>query len=106
MTLFASLCHIKAATCRNAKFVVLVPFTCLTMFLISSIAKFFTNIYIGLWDISLTLFNLVTPKRPVGKVIPEGSPGAGGKWPEFIAPKEGDSRSACPALNALANHGA
>lgn len=24
---------------------------------------------------------------------------------DFIAPKEGDSRSPCPALNAMANHG-
>jgi hypothetical protein len=41
----------------------------------------------------------------VGHVTPEGEPGAGGNWPEYIPPKEGDSRCCCPALNALANHG-
>jgi len=57
------------------------------------------------WDVSLTIINVLTPNRPVGHVIPKGSPGARGKWPEFIAPGKGDSRSACPALNAMANHG-
>ncbi|KAF8719041.1 hypothetical protein AX14_011541 [Amanita brunnescens Koide BX004] len=38
-------------------------------------------------------------------MVAEGHPGHGGKWPEFIPPKDGDSRCACPALNALANHG-
>ncbi|KAJ6619233.1 Chloroperoxidase [Mycena sp. CBHHK59/15] len=53
----------------------------------------------------LTLINLITPKKKVGHVVPHGKPGADGKWPEFVPPKEGDSRSCCPALNALANHG-
>ncbi|KAG6901826.1 hypothetical protein C0995_007533 [Termitomyces sp. Mi166 len=63
--------------------------------------------FIGLavWDVSLTLVNLVTPKRKVGKVTPAGHPGADGKWPEYIPAKEGDSRCSCPALNAMANHG-
>ncbi|KAG6843549.1 hypothetical protein H0H87_003322 [Tephrocybe sp. NHM501043] len=56
-------------------------------------------------DVSLTLMNTFASKREVGKVIPPGHPGAGGKWPEFISAKEGDSRCACPALNAMANHG-
>jgi len=63
------------------------------------------DIGIFFWDIGLTLINLVSPKRKVGKVTPAGHPGADGKWPEFIPPKEGDSRCSCPALNALANHG-
>jgi hypothetical protein len=49
--------------------------------------------------------NFLTPNKPVGKVIPEGHPGFGGKWPEYIAPKDGDSRCSCPGLNAMANHG-
>jgi len=57
------------------------------------------------WDISLTLLNLVAPNRKVGHVVPEGHPGAGGAWPEYVAPKEGDSRCSCPVLNAMANHG-
>jgi hypothetical protein len=57
------------------------------------------------WDIILTIFNSVTPNYKPGHVIPQGKVGFNGEWPEYVAPKEGDSRSACPALNALANHG-
>lgn len=57
------------------------------------------------WDASLTAVNVVTPKKKKGHVVPKGHPGFGGQWPEYVAPKEGDSRCACPALNALANHG-
>ena len=75
----------------------------------SSIATFIveniTRILVFGWDISLTIVNVLTPSRRIGYVISERSPGAGGKWPQFIAPGEGDSRSACPALNALSNHG-
>ncbi|KAI0052269.1 Cloroperoxidase [Auriscalpium vulgare] len=58
-----------------------------------------------LWDLSLVVVNLVTFKRKIGHVVPEGHPGAGGVWPEYIPPGEGDSRCSCPALNAMANHG-
>ncbi|KAG6914490.1 hypothetical protein DXG01_016951 [Tephrocybe rancida] len=68
-------------------------------------SQYLTLLPVALWDIGLTLVNLITPKRKVGKVTPAGHPGEGGKWPEFIAPKEGDSRGSCPALNAMANHG-
>lgn len=57
------------------------------------------------WDAGLTLVNLVTPNKPKGHVVPEGHPGFGSKWPEYVPPKEGDSRCSCPALNAMANHG-
>ena len=60
---------------------------------------------VGVWDLGCTLANQVLPLRKVGSVTPEGHPGAGGKWPEFVPPKEGDSRCSCPALNAMANHG-
>ncbi|KAJ7099862.1 Chloroperoxidase [Mycena crocata] len=73
--------------------------------LLSGAGKVFQNIYIFIWDVGLTLINLVTPKKKIGSVVPSGRPGAGGKWPEFVPPKEGDSRSCCPALNAMANHG-
>jgi Peroxidase, family 2 len=39
-----------------------------------------------------------------GHVTPEGEAGAGGKEPDYVAPKEGDSRCCSPALNAMANH--
>jgi hypothetical protein len=75
------------------------------MFFLSGAGKLFQNIYIFTWDAWLTLVNLVTPNRKVGSVVPHGSAGFGGKWPDFVPPKEGDSRSCCPALNAMANHG-
>ncbi|KAG6826659.1 hypothetical protein H0H92_014950 [Tricholoma furcatifolium] len=71
----------------------------------SFVSKVTQGVYVAVWDIGLTLINLVTPKRKVGRVTPAGHPGADGKWPEYIAPKEGDSRCSCPALNAMANHG-
>jgi len=73
--------------------------------LFKGIGKLSFNIYIFTWDAWLTLVNFVTPNRKVGHVVKKGDAGAGCKWPEFVAPKEGDSRCACPALNAMANHG-
>ncbi|TFY71288.1 heme-thiolate peroxidase [Dentipellis fragilis] len=58
-----------------------------------------------IWDLGLFLYNLVAPARRVGTVVLRGHPGFGGNWPDYIAPKESDSRCACPALNAMANHG-
>ena len=75
------------------------------MFLITPIARVFQDVGVLTWDFGLALYNLVTPSRKVGHVIPEGHPGAGGKWPEYIPPKDGDSRSCCPGLNTMANHG-
>ncbi|KAH9956337.1 Cloroperoxidase [Russula dissimulans] len=63
------------------------------------------SIGLALWDLSLVLINLLTLKRRVGRVTPKGYPGEGGIWPEYIPPRQGDSRCACPALNAMANHG-
>jgi hypothetical protein len=56
-------------------------------------------------DAGVSVYNAVTPQLPKGSVIPPGRPGHGGQWPEFQPAKEGDSRSPCPALNAMANHG-
>jgi hypothetical protein len=63
--------------------------------------------YVGLmsWDFSLAIVNTFTFKRKIGQVTPKGKPGEGGVWPEYIPPREGDSRCSCPALNAMANHG-
>ena len=76
------------------------------MFLVTPIANALQTVAVFSWDFGLTVANLVTPSRKVGHVTPAGEAGADGKWPEYIAPKEGDSRCSCPALNALANHGA
>lgn len=63
--------------------------------------------YVGLvsWDFSLAMINIFTFKRRIGQVTPKGKPGEGGIWPEYIPPRDGDSRCSCPALNAMANHG-
>lgn len=57
------------------------------------------------WDAVIALMNLFASKLKEGEVIPKGAPGHRGSWPEYVPPREGDSRSACPMLNALANHG-
>ncbi|TFK28337.1 Cloroperoxidase [Coprinopsis marcescibilis] len=67
--------------------------------------KLANGAYVAAWDTSLTLANTLSSSRKPGQVTPAGCPGAGGQWPEYISPKEGDSRCSCPALNALANHG-
>ncbi|OBZ76317.1 putative sterigmatocystin biosynthesis peroxidase stcC [Grifola frondosa] len=73
--------------------------------LVSSFVDALTNVGVLVWDISLTLYNVVAPNRPANHVVPAGYPGAGGLWPQYVAPEEGDSRCSCPALNAMANHG-
>jgi len=75
------------------------------MKIFSSISNTVYDTGILAWDVLLTLGNLVRFSRPVGKVTPEGRPGYGGYWPEYRPPQEGDSRSCCPGLNAMANHG-
>jgi hypothetical protein len=49
--------------------------------------------------------NLLTPSLKPGHVVPPHAGGHHRHWPEYVAPKEGDSRGPCPMLNALANHG-
>jgi hypothetical protein len=75
----------------------------------SSVIRSISNTVVDLgvfgWDALLTVYNFVTPNLAEGHVVPKGHPGEGGKWPEYIPPTETDSRSACPALNAMANHG-
>ncbi|KAM0692209.1 hypothetical protein Q7P36_008410 [Cladosporium allicinum] len=67
--------------------------------------KVLTDLFVMLWDLGLAILNFILPKRKPGLVVPAGVPGHQGKWPKYIAPREGDSRSACPMLNAMANHG-
>ena len=71
----------------------------------SSVSSGIGTASLYLWDILLVLFNLITPDYKAGQVIPEGKPGHGGLWPKYAPPAEGDSRSPCPGLNAMANHG-
>ncbi|PCH36879.1 chloroperoxidase-like protein [Wolfiporia cocos MD-104 SS10] len=71
----------------------------------SSLLSVLQNTGVFIWDLGLTLFNAFAPLRPANRVVLDGYPGAGGVWPQYIPPREGDSRSCCPALNAMANHG-
>ncbi|RDB17072.1 putative sterigmatocystin biosynthesis peroxidase stcC [Hypsizygus marmoreus] len=61
-----------------------------------------TRLVVLYWDIALTLVNWIAPNKR-SHVVQTGNPGK--RWGEYIAPQDGDSRSACPALNAMANHG-
>jgi len=60
-----------------------------------SFAHFFQVTFTIIWDTGLTLYNLITPNK---RAVPT-------TWPEYVPRKETDSRSPCPAFNALANHG-
>ncbi|KAI0356955.1 Cloroperoxidase [Trametes cingulata] len=73
--------------------------------MITSLEGLLTNTLVFLCDFLLTIYNRITPDRPVGRVVLEGHAGFGGKWPQYVPPREGDSRCSCPALNAMANHG-
>jgi hypothetical protein len=75
------------------------------MGLLSKVETGLTDLFVFIWDATLFMLNLVTPKLKPGHVVPEGAAGYHGTWPDYVPPKESDSRSACPMLNALANHG-
>jgi hypothetical protein len=75
------------------------------MGVLNKITGFFINIFVFSWDFSLFILNILTPSRKPGHVVPPHAAGHGLVWPEHVPPKEGDSRSACPMLNAMANHG-
>ncbi|KAJ7479040.1 Chloroperoxidase [Mycena latifolia] len=72
--------------------------------LLRSLRTLLRDTYIFARDALLTLANLFAPNLKPGRVITGAHPGADGTWPEYIPPGVGDSRSACPVLNALANH--
>lgn len=75
------------------------------MFLITPIVNSVQFAGVMVWDFGLMLVNGLTPTLKPDHITPEGYAGAGGKWPEYIAPKDGDSRCCCPGLNTMANHG-
>lgn len=72
---------------------------------VRKITKPFIDLSVLTWDFNLFLLNLVLPSYKPDDVVPAGAPGHHGKWPAYVAPTDGDSRSACPMLNAMANHG-
>ena len=75
------------------------------MDIMNKIGNTVVDLLVIIWDNVLFLMNLVTPKMREGRVVPKGAPGHNLTWPDYIPPKDGDSRSACPMLNAMANHG-
>ena len=71
------------------------------MGLTQKLTKPFVDLSVMTWDFGLFLANLVLPAHPPNEVVAAGVPGHQGKWPEYTPPREGDSRSACPMLNAM-----
>jgi hypothetical protein len=65
----------------------------------------FREINFRVRDFGYLVLGYGLPYRPVGKVILPGRPGHAGIWPTYVPPGPTDSRSPCPGLNALANHG-
>ena len=71
------------------------------MGLVQKLTKPIVDLSVITWDFGLFLANFVLPAHHRNEVIAAGLPGHAGKWPEYIPPCEGDSRSACPMLNAM-----
>ncbi|KAG2108621.1 uncharacterized protein F5147DRAFT_694004 [Suillus discolor] len=62
----------------------------------SDLSHCFFDVGIMAWDVLLTVSNLVRRKYLIGDVTPEGHPGYGRHWPEFIPPQLTDSRCSAP----------
>lgn len=75
------------------------------MSILTKVGDGIVDLSVIVWDNVIALLNLVAPKLKQGEVVPRGAAGHRGIWPEYVPPKDGDSRSACPMLNAMANHG-
>ncbi|KAK5746364.1 hypothetical protein LTR17_000744 [Elasticomyces elasticus] len=75
------------------------------MGIIGKVGGGFVDLSVIAWDNVIAIMNLFAPKLKESEVVPRGAPGHRGSWPEYVPPKDGDSRSACPMLNAMANHG-
>ncbi|KAE9969455.1 hypothetical protein EG328_006856 [Venturia inaequalis] len=75
------------------------------MGLMHTIAAQIINLFVVTWDFWVFILNIFTPSLKPGHVVPAHAAGHNLIWPAYVAPTEGDSRSACPMLNALSNHG-
>ena len=71
------------------------------MSILQKLTKPLIDLSVMTWDFGLFLANLILPAHPPNQVIAAGLPGHAGKWPDYVPPGEGDSRSACPMLNAM-----
>jgi len=74
---------------------------------IGLVKSLYWSTYAQIWDVNLHIANSFAPELDPKKVIRPGKPGADGDWSRytFLPPTETDSRSPCPALNALCNIG-
>jgi len=72
---------------------------------LNKITGLFINLLVILWDLGLFILNILTPSFKPRHVVPPNAAGHSLTWPDYVPPKNGDSRSACPMLNAMANHG-
>ncbi|KAG8903528.1 hypothetical protein FRB99_003159 [Tulasnella sp. 403] len=75
------------------------------LFLVKSVIFIGFVIQLHTRDLLYVVLALIWPSRPKGKVIAKDRAGWGGNWPHYIPPASSDSRSPCPGLNTLANHG-
>ena len=73
--------------------------------ILNKIMSLVIDIFVIIWDFGLFILNILTPSLKPGHVVPPNAEGHNLVWPDYIPPKSGDSRSACPMLNAMANHG-
>ncbi|KAG8809974.1 hypothetical protein FRC17_003149 [Serendipita sp. 399] len=74
---------------------------------IKTLKGIYWGLYAQAWDAQLHVLNHFLPERDPRNVIPAGKPGAGGDWSKYtyLPPTDTDSRSPCPAINALCNIG-
>jgi hypothetical protein len=70
----------------------------------NKVVGLFISLCVVFWDAGYFILNLITPSLKPGHAVTAYAVGHGGTWPPYVPPKEGDSRSACPMLNAMANH--
>jgi len=90
------------------KIILLLPGKLLTGFLTGKYIPFdqINDMINRVFDVLTWILNHFLPELRREEVYKPGMPGYNGIWPEYIKPDpERDSRSPCPGLNCLANHG-
>lgn len=75
------------------------------MAILHKIASQIINLFVMIFDFGLFILNILSPSLKPGHVVPAHAPGHNLTWPAYVPPGKDDSRSACPMLNAMANHG-
>jgi hypothetical protein len=75
------------------------------MGILNKITSQIINGFVLVWDFGLFVLNIITPSLKPGHVVPSHAAGHKLSWPAYTPPGKGDSRSPCPMINAMANHG-